>query len=142
MCGHPEGCQWPNALARALSSRRRDLGDHKGRVLYGFQVRWGFQERIAVGALAYHLENGVIRILHVGTTREKQGIAAAQVVTLLILCAETIARKHGCDRIEWTVSDDDAADSASRTFGFRRVRKSDRRQKKLRGRILLERRLV
>lgn len=142
ICGHPEGSRWPGRLVGALAIRRQDGGEHKGRVLYAFQIRWPTQGRLTVGALAYHLEDRMIRILQVGTTSDKEGIRALQIITLLVLCAQEIARLHGCNRLEWLVSNEPTARDACTNHGFRRVRKSDRRQRGLRGRILLERFLV
>lgn len=139
VCDHPTAANWPSALKKAIDARRRELGVTKGRVLYAFQIHWPSGQRIPVGALLYHLEAKQIRVLNLGTSLDV-GLLKGPTLVLLLACAQEVARHHNCDRLEWLVHGDANGRSARKDFGFRRVRKADRRQRKLRANeVLLER---
>lgn len=130
---------WPDDLAHAIRGRQRDGGADKGRVLYAFRVRW-LQQDLPVAALTYHLDTRLIRIKKVGVRRDSASLFDRAAVALLIDCADELALKHGSDRLEMVVRTDAAFRSAQTNHRFVRVRQNDRRQRELRGEILLERR--
>jgi hypothetical protein len=97
--------------------------------------------RVAVGALLYHLDDQLIRVVNVGATTDLAPATRTVVIVRLLDCAQQIARAHGCDRLEWLVHSADAAKSACASYEFQRVRRNDRRCRSLRGNdVLLERR--
>jgi hypothetical protein len=138
-CEEPINSNWPRSLAHAIEERRRDGGAEKGRLLYAFQLRW-LQPDLAVGALAYHLEDRLVRVVSLGMSQAKDSTFASIILGLLLNCAEEIAKQHGCNCLEWAVRNEEAVRSACARFNFRRVRKSDRRQRAVRGVVLVERR--
>src|SRR5438552_16009272 len=92
-CDEPVNAEWPTPIARAIEERRRDGGADKGRVLYAFQVRW-LQPDLAVGALAYHLDNGLVRVTSVGLSEAKDHTFGTVIMGVLLDCAEGIAQQH------------------------------------------------
>jgi hypothetical protein len=139
-CDEPLDAQWPDAVARAIEDRRRDGGAGKGRVLYAFQLRW-LQTDLPVGALAYHLDDGLVRVMSLGLSEAKDHTFGGVIMGLLLDCTQVIAEQHGCSCVEWAVRNEEAARSARLRFGFRRLRRTNRRQRAARGVVLLERRI-
>lgn len=139
-CDEPLDAKWPGAVANAIEGRRRDGGAGKGRVLYAFQLRW-LQTDLPVGALIYHLDNALVRVTNLGLSGAKDHAFGGVIMGLLLDCAEEIAEQHGCNCLEWAVRNEEIARGACARFGFRRLRRNDRRQRAARGVVLLERRI-
>jgi len=138
--GHPAAAEWPDALERRLKARRRDRGEHKGRILYAFQLRGLSRVPLPVGALLYHLADRRLQVLGLGTAVFKASPEREQIMALLLACAQEVARLHGAPSLEWMVHSERDAKSACDAFEFVRVKKNDPRRKRLRGNeILLER---
>lgn len=139
VCEDPAGASWPPALKKAIDARRREQGVLKGRILYAFQVQWPSGQRTPIGALLFHLETRRIRVINLGTSLHV-GLLRPQTLILLLACAQEVALHHNCAGLEWLVHGEANAKSARRDFGFRRVPKTDHRQRLLRANeILLER---
>lgn len=138
--GHPATAEWPDALERRLKARRRDRGEHKGRIFYAFQLRGLSRAPLPVGALLYHLADRRLQVLGLGTAVFKASPEREQIMALLLACAQEVARLHDAPSLEWIVYSERDAKSASDAFEFVRVPKNDPRRKRLRGNeILLER---
>lgn len=141
VCGHPEQDEWPDALKRAINRRRADGGEDKGRVLYLLQTQFPSAKRMAIGALILHFEDRMVRVMNLGAIKGRSGSQKRSDLTALLNCAQRVAIEHKCTRLEWQVYGEADAKSACSLYGFRRVRRNDRRCKALRANVILLERL-
>lgn len=134
----PQRSDLPAAAQQLVPRRSRQGGKAKGRILRCVQTGGPLLKPIVVGLIAYSLSAKVVVVVGVGVVKFKHEADADQIETLMLACAQEIARNLGRDCLRWKVHHLNAAKRAE-SFGFRRLGRSSSRHRSDRGAILLER---
>lgn len=131
-CEVPPNAVWEPATGAEISQRLADGGGPKGRILIARAIQFPSPEFKPAAAMILHLDDRVIRILHLGHAVDLIGAQRTFAKKMLLSCAEELAHMHGCGRIELLLHRE--ADLRGwRDLGFRRLGRRDRAYRGLRG---------
>jgi hypothetical protein len=122
VCGNLAEPHWERSTRDAVNSRLASEGLNKGRVLYARRIQYPSPDLIPVGAVTLHVDNGLLRVLHLGYVKgllsSQRDVAAA----LLISCCCVIAKEHGCTQLEMLLhTEANVRQYCGTKHGFRRV---------------------
>jgi len=141
-CGHLTAPDWDRPVRNAINSRLASDGLDKGRVLFARFIQFPSPDLIPVGAATLHLDDQLVRVLHLGHVK---GILSTQRYSsseLLLSCCCVIAREHGCNGLEMLLHNQAQVASYCRGHGFRRVARRGNRYGGLRHNDYLVEKLV
>jgi hypothetical protein len=134
-CNHCDDVTSPNwqpSTKAAIVSRLSSGGLDKGRVLLARLIQFPSPALIPISAATLHLGDNLVRVLHLGHTRNTMPTLRIMSAQALVSCCRAIARKHGCTRVEVLLHSEAQAKAFCQRLGFKRVARRGQRYEGLR----------